>query len=469
MTSLLDAPPESPPRFLHLPESVSSAGQEAIELAEVAGLILDPWQRLVLDGALRESSPGAWAAFEVAVIIPRQNGKGSILEALELAHMFLFGSELILHTAHLDKTAKNHFQRMVRLIDGCPELSRKAKPPRYSNGDRGIATKAGGQIMFTTRAKEGGRGLSGDLVVIDEAMRLKGLGDLLPTLSARPNPQIWYTSSAPLVGPESDVLRGICDRGRKGAKRMAYFEWSTPHDVDPDDRSAWWAANPAMGHRLSIDVTETERASMTDDEFKRERLGAWNPEESLPPFIPTNLWNACEDIAARPSDPVVIGVEMTLDRLAATIAVAGSFDGHPMVELAGDHRGPDTSQWVITSCISLWEKHHPRFVAVDKKSPMAPLIPELRRAGVEVKEYDFGDMIAACSGFFDDVMTGTLRHNGDQVLAGAVAGAKKRDAGGAWLWDRKPGQVITPLVAVTLARHGHLEQDAPVSLADNFY
>jgi hypothetical protein len=67
---------------------------------------LDPWQRFVLDRALGESKDGKWSAFEVGLVVPRQNGKGSILEARELAGLFLFDERLILHSAHEFETAR---------------------------------------------------------------------------------------------------------------------------------------------------------------------------------------------------------------------------------------------------------------------------------------------------------------------------------------------------------------------------
>jgi hypothetical protein len=67
------------------PPSVSSAGQEAIDLAAKAGLKLDPWQQHVLRVGMGEAPDGSWSAFEVAVNVPRQNGKGGIIEARESA------------------------------------------------------------------------------------------------------------------------------------------------------------------------------------------------------------------------------------------------------------------------------------------------------------------------------------------------------------------------------------------------
>jgi hypothetical protein len=69
------------PRILHVPEFVASTGGEAVELAAMAGLAMDPWQEFVLGNALGEKADHRWAAFEVGVEVPRQNGKGGILEA----------------------------------------------------------------------------------------------------------------------------------------------------------------------------------------------------------------------------------------------------------------------------------------------------------------------------------------------------------------------------------------------------
>ncbi|AEK09394.1 terminase [Mycobacterium phage LittleE] len=98
------------PRIWLSPEAKSSAGQEAIDLAAACGLILDPWQELCLHEALKESEElvqlesGAWvkkwAASSFGLVVSRQNGKGSILEALELAGLILFGERLIIHSAH---------------------------------------------------------------------------------------------------------------------------------------------------------------------------------------------------------------------------------------------------------------------------------------------------------------------------------------------------------------------------------
>lgn len=207
------------PRYRLVPPAASSAAQEAVELAASAGLHLDPWQAEVLEGALGERPDGRWTATEVGLIVPRQNGKGSILEARELAGLYLFGEQLLLHSAHEFKTAQEAFRRVLSLIQNTPDLDSRVKRVRTSHGEEGIELLSGQRLRFVARSTGSGRGFTGDLVVLDEAYNLpaEAVAALLPTLSARPNPQLWYTSSAPLPRMESASLRRLCKRGRARA------------------------------------------------------------------------------------------------------------------------------------------------------------------------------------------------------------------------------------------------------------
>ncbi len=200
------------PRLLHVPPYVRSAGRDAIDLAALAGLELDPWQQFVLMHALGEDAFGRWAAFEVALVVPRQSGKGSILEARELAGLFLFDEKLIIHSAHEQATSSEHFRRLLQLIEGVPEFERRVLKAPRGKGAEAIELRGGQRIFFKTRTAGGGRGLTGDLVVLDEAMKLldSTVAALVPTMAARSihgNPQLWYAGSAP--DEETDPDGGI--------------------------------------------------------------------------------------------------------------------------------------------------------------------------------------------------------------------------------------------------------------------
>jgi phage terminase large subunit-like protein len=213
------------PRFRLVPPARSSAGQDAVELAASAGLVLDPWQAGVLEGALGEREDGKWAASEVGLIVPRQNGKGGILEARELAGLFLFGERVLLHSAHEFKTSTEAFRRLRDLVVNTDDLMRQVAPRgiHTAHGDEGIELRSGQRIRFVARSTGSGRGFTGDCIVLDEAYNLRAadMSAMVPTLSARPNTQIWYASSAPLPIVESDTLRRLCRRGREGARLAA--------------------------------------------------------------------------------------------------------------------------------------------------------------------------------------------------------------------------------------------------------
>ena len=67
------------PNLMSVPRHVvSSQGQDAVDLARMAGLRLDEWQQYVLAQGLAEERRNHWAAFEVALIVSRQNGKGAV-------------------------------------------------------------------------------------------------------------------------------------------------------------------------------------------------------------------------------------------------------------------------------------------------------------------------------------------------------------------------------------------------------
>jgi phage terminase large subunit-like protein len=278
MTSVLAVPPvllgSQRPRLLSLPAADNHCdGEDAAELAAQAGLLLDDWQRYVLREALARRG-GKWAAFEVALIVSRQNGKGSLLEALELAALFLFGAELILHSAHKFDTSADAFRRIMWLIERNPDFDREVKKVIRSHGSESVELKSGQRLRFVARSSGAGRGFAADLVILDEAFNISddSMSSMLPTLSTRPNPQVWYTSTA--GGPESVQLGRVRDRGLAGGDpSLAFFEWSAPEDADPGDPGSWALGNPGLGIRITGEYVELERAALSQEAFARERLG----------------------------------------------------------------------------------------------------------------------------------------------------------------------------------------------------
>ncbi|MEU7032723.1 terminase [Streptomyces sp. NPDC046237] len=482
MTSLLGVPPalapkgHQAPRITTVPTSrLSSSGQEAVELAALAGLQLDPWQQHVLDMGLSEREDGRWSAFEVCVNVPRQNGKGGVIEARQLAGLYLLGEKLILHSAHEFKTSIVAFKRIEQLIMGCPDLRKRVLRVRRTTGEEAIELVTGQTLRFLARSGGSGRGFTGDCNILDEAMILgdDAMGALMPTMSAVVNPQIWYLGSAGIGGLSMQLGR-LRERALAAVESgdpdpsLAYFEWSIdPHRVecpagctdhsDPDNPESWAVANPALGIRITEEHVRNERLSMgSGGIFERERLGVGDyPSESGETWqvIGENAWRALADKKSRTDGPYSFAIDATPERDHAAIVVAGPWRGGTHIEVVAHQPGMG---WVVERARQLHERWKPRCWVVDGGGPAGSLVADLEEAlGITVVQPKTREIAAATGQFYDAVVDQSISHLDPPPLAVALAGAQKRPLGEAWAWARRGvGVDISPLVAATLAKWG---------------
>lgn len=468
-----------------MPASVTTAtGREVVDLAASVDIDLDPWQQYALDDALGERDDGTWSSFEVGVVVGRQNGKGKIIEARELGGLLLFGERLILHSAHEVKTATEAFIRVKGLFTDYDDLRREVHRVNQSHGEEGIELKSGARLRFIARSRVAGRGFSGDCVILDEAFHLAdaSMDALFPTLAARPNPQVWYLSSA--VNQQhhnyGHVLARLRRRGMSGtSKRLAYLEWSHELErdawehLDPKERDAirrdpavWAATNPGLGIRISEEYIESELEALSPEGFDVERLGIgdWPSDEADAWMVISERdWAAAVDVDSSALDPVAFSLDTTPDRSYTSIAAAGRRpDGLVHAELIEHRTGTD---WAPRRAIELVERWKPCAFVVDETGPAAALIPALERGGIEVTKVGSRDVAAGCDHLLDLVQGGRLRHHNQPELSTALAGAKKRVIGDErqWAWARKGiNVVISPLVAVTQAAYGfEVHGDSP--------
>jgi hypothetical protein len=332
---------------------------------------------------------------------------------------------------------------------------------RYQRGDEAIRWHNGSRHGITAPGEKAGHSDVLDLAVADEAW---GLEDsrleqgLSPTMVTRPQPQLWVVSTAGTH--RSGYLRGKVDAGRARVgtghrSTVAYFEWSAPEGSDPGDPTTWWATMPALGHTVREDTiaAEFERLDLAD--FCRAYLNWWPGE--IPAdwqVISEADWLHLADPASTAVDPVAFAADVTPDRSAAAIAVAGRRpDGLGHAEVV-DHR-PGTG-WVVGRLVELAAKWAPCAIVIDDTGPAASLVAPLEAAELEVLKPSTRARAAADSGLYDAVAEGSLRYVPRPALDAAVAGAAKRPLGDSWAWARRGLSVdICPLVAVSLARWGH--------------
>jgi hypothetical protein len=501
------------PRLEVIPAGSTSyaLGEDMIEQAGDAGLMLLPWQCRVIKYACAEkinrSSRGGPLVFTANTDRRdrrRQNGKGSILEARQLGGLFVMHREFQLHTAHLYDTSLRHFTRIERLIVDTPDLAQQVHKISHSHNEEGIILKqvptlvvgSGNvrkgrwpELRFKARTSGGGRGFTGDDLYFDEAMILNpaAIAAIVPTKSARVNTQQWYTGSA---GDEDSVVLGQLRRraldaldGKREERRMYFAEWSIDETLgyDREDPGSMIPGEPvAWGCMLdAYEILEDELPAFPrDEEYDRERLGVGrypaDPEESR--LIPKTLVEAMRiprdspRYTRTPPGPFALGIAVRPDRSWSAISVVWRDGDTDVLDVIDHRRG---TRWLKRRVRKLRAKWGDRIVAVviDDHGPGKNLIEEFEAEDddggpVEVNPVGLDEYGDATAALYDDMTEPgevNVAHRGHRALVEAMAGAEPRSVGERWVWKRRGSTDITPLEAGTLARHGllaHLAAEA---------
>lgn len=462
------------PAYLTHPPYERTLGPEVADLCELVGFVPDPEQRLGLDLIFAMRDDGSSAALEVAAVCSRQNLKTGLFKQAVLGWLFITDQRLVVWSAHEFSTAQEAFRDLTELIEGSAYLSKRVKAISRGNGEEAIELHGDRRLRFRARTKSGGRGLSGDKIVLDEAFALQAehMGALFPTLSARPDPQVLYGSSAGLA--TSEVLRGVRDRGRAGGRRIAYVEWcddlagecaerNCDHDIGRtgcrlDDRRRWARANPAMNRRITEDYIEAEREALPPAEFARERLGWWEEDDRAWPVIPEGIWRSrlIEPVAV---DRPAFGVAASWpDAEWYSIGVSGVANGRRVVQVLEHRQG---RAWVQGALQGLRVRHPKCPVVMRDRGPTMALHADLTRDGFELVTPWIKESAAAFAAFHQAAVEGQplpLGHFGQQVLDDAVAAADRVPAGDGFVWATKSGADISAVEAVTLAAWGHIQR-----------
>lgn len=483
------------PAHLWVPERVGSYGDEAIDLAERAGRVLDAEQRQAVDAMLSFRAGGRWLTLEQAIIEARQNGKtAGVLETVTMFDLWMLPPDRIVWTAHLFKTARDAFNDFITAIETAPELSRRVKKIGYSHGEESIELTTGATLEFLARSMGGGRGLGGKRVVMDEALILSStsMGALMPTLSARPDPQITYGSSAGKLG--SDHLRSLRNRGRAGGDpSLIYVEYCGPGSwIEPpceqgvecshlygvpgcalDDESYWKLANHALGRRITYDYVRAERRTLKPLEFGRERMGWWEDppdEDDAGDAVDMARWSLLADPQApEPDGSVALAVEVAPDRSSTAVGVAWGDAGRVMVMVTVL---PGTSR-AVALVERLVEDHDVVDVSLHAGGPggslVGPLEVALGNSWMELRTVSTQEAAQATGAFIDLIAepldeagkpTGEklLGHLDQAELNDSIDEAKLRITGdAAQLWDSRDSNTLAPTKAVTLAANGYVK------------
>ncbi len=443
---------------------------------------LMPWQEDLLADILGVRADGRWLARDAAFLVARQNGKGGILHALELAGLFLFDEvREILHSAHEVKTAKKAYRELRDIIKATPHLYALVERRgdrvvgfRHSNEDTSITvmTEPGGDVVagvvrFMARSTTSARGFSPQWLIIDEAQICSEAtkSALFYATRAQKNPLRVWCGTVPGPTDNGEVFTSWRDIGRNGGSdHTIWEEWSVDPDIPVEtyraDDAAVVEATPALGHLVDWETVDSERDAAISDEawmaFCREALSWWPDDDASQPWgvIPKAVWWASGGDDAALVDPVTFALEVTSDLNRAWIAAAGASGDVEAVELV-DELGD--SERVVSRLVELHERHGSRGVVIDERSPAAVFSADLEAAGVPVTVPKTAEVSVAALAITLGVAEGKVLHpTGTElapVLDAAVGAAVKRSTRETWWIDRRTN--AGPFIAASLALWGH--------------
>ena len=230
--------------------------------------------------------------------IARKNGKTALIASILLAH--LVGPEAVQNSqivsgAQSQDQAAVVFELARKMVEMSPELS--AVTHIHPSGKRLTGTRK--NVLYRALAAEGktAHGLSPILAILDEVGQVVGPTDKFVTAitsaqGAYANPLlIAISTQAPT---DADLFSTWIDAQRAAPDpRVVCHVYEAGANLALDDRTGWFAANPALGKFRSIgDVEKQCKAAMempaNEPEFRNLILN--QRVEAVSPFVSQTVW-----------------------------------------------------------------------------------------------------------------------------------------------------------------------------------
>lgn len=380
-----------------------------------------------------------------------------LIVARVLAGLLLFDEKIIIVSAHRQDTARETFFRLVQIIEDNPRLEERVDFIARSEMREFIRMKSGQEVRFKSRSSGSGRGFSCDCLMLDEAQILsaEAWAAILPTMSARPNPQVWLMGTPPTADDDGEVFGRIRSAGIDGAERtIAYLEWSAVPDDDFDDPRTWAKANPAFGGRISLEAIESERASMGDEQFAMERLGMWADAAAAHAALDVDQWDARKIQTASDEWPMV-AVGLDMDKNGRTWMAVAAHADEPVVHVELTPVDP-LEQGGDAAVAMLWQMcKRRRPVVLPSDSGAAVLEPALRAKQMKVYRLSVPEMSQASMALAQAMKDNTISHLDDAVLAQGVRESSRVGMKGSqWRLGRDGEQSGAPIQAIACAHMG---------------
>ena len=448
------------PRIHSRLNDLPSKGFELMQFASEIGIELMPWQKFVMEHALKVKPDGRWKSPVVCTVAARQNGKSTIMITSILGRMFLWGEPLQLGSAHVLTTSLETFRHVVGLIEGNDRLASEVAKIRWAHGSEEIQLKNGCRYVVKA-ANAAARGFAKpETVYMDETRQLKDTeawSAMRYTMMAAKNPQLWTFSNA--GDQHSMILNQLRERGMAssagGDDDIAYFEWSAYSDKIDDEKN-WVASNPALGHTIHEDNI---RAVLNDppDVVQTEVLCRW--VHTISSAIPQKEWDECgSDTADLDVEKMTwLGIDCSPDRRdAALVGAQKNSDDTFTVKLLHTWHNPIAldDKAIANDVAPYARKYSTEFVVFSKRTSAA-VAARLQPAGIPIIDVDGNAYGQACDELLGAITSKRLIHGKNAELSKQILSAVRLPMGdGGWIIGRRASSVaVCAAVASALVTH----------------
>lgn len=402
----------------------------------------------------RQSGKTAWATSRVL-------GQALLPNQIELADSM--GLERGFQAQHIGYTAQSRLNAVTRwyehvaIIQASP-FSDLIEHVGRATGREQLRFHNGSTYSPVTPNRAGARGMSLDLIIVDEALvhPLWLLAALRPTQAQRHSARGCLGGQFVIISnagnEDSELLNRMQELGHEsiteGDNTRVWLEWSMNPDADPLDQSTWFDCLPTLGQPDGIDTDflMEEVRTMKLEDFMREYLCV-RQARSKAQLFPMERWQELHRPHIQVGSEVAIGVDITPQRDRATIAAVSKEGDYLPCEIVKAAQG---TEWVLEELVSLNSKWGAPIV-LDRGAQAGSLLPQLKALGVEVIELGSREVAHAAGLFYDAFRSGDLCHMNDYRLNDAVTGATKRPLADKWTFDKRGNVDISPLVAVAVA------------------
>jgi phage terminase large subunit-like protein len=461
--------------------------EQSVDVFAGQPLVLEPWQREFFDEALAVDEDGNPVWSSVCAVLPRKQGKTTMLAAYAVWHCLEHdGSPEILLAASSDRQAGRLFEAVAAFVRRNDFLRSQFHVRDYA----GEISRVDGQgkILRLSSDPERLHGYNPSLVIVDElhawlAPRLRRAWAALTTAGgARKSAQVFtittagesHTRDSGILGRlidgnerQGDVEKdGALTVSRNFAGRTLVWKYEAT-TTDPHDTKAVKAANPASWITEDYLAKQAANPELSPDEFLQLHACVWT-DGSRRAWIQRAAWQSLEMPALVVPDgaELFIGVDSALtddttavawawripdsDRIGVKCHVIGARRGVACHELVAE-RSMDPR--IAIEVIERLAKDHPvREVAYDpNRFELAARMLDEQGFRVADAWGKRANQTRAWAAFFDNVQTGRIAHDGDLVLSEHVTHAEAEHTENGWKVRKIRGQGLVKIDALVAA------------------